>query len=1779
MQEAKAGGGTCPHCFRSFKGAQGPAHERFLQPLLLRCGHTFCQGCISKQVKVLKTSIACPTCQVLTPMPLGEASMKQLPANYYSLGLATWSTKQVMDMLDQKVETQPSSKLKYEGVQLEGDRELCSSCHRILASSKCQQCDNMYCETCFIRVHRGSRALQTHPAVPLNISKIRRGCKEHEDREFEFFCQEDEVPICALCALMGNHKGHDIIQLSDQDKESFKELKPAFEIAKKVLKHQYYAMQVAKNTKRDVRKELSDVSDVIKASFARLHAVLQIREHALVEQAVGIAAQQTQYLDAMLTSVDGNISILESAMIDAMSSLDDGATIPPNITKLVHTLRSSQALPSHVVIPKTERPQPLSSFTYSSDAVSSLMMFGAVKICKDPRLELKTDSDLPENWEAPEISEDVLNNSAIHNYKKKKEQNKAASPRMGKAVNAAVQSRLAETNQQSATSKGNSKLVRSSVAARNTNVFGRELVRVTHIRNPCCFYIQRESDQSQLSSMMVRINKDCKSTKQSNRLPEDLSIDTLCCCLYDADKTWYRVRIKSVTYPDPEVTLPFPTPPMSPKQTPEESSEDTAQGNEEVGENQSEVKSEVDSEAGSETNSEISQDVLFETKPTVKPDGKPDVKPKTKPNEPRVDVLYVDYGNSETVPLSKLCRIKQKHGNLPDLAVCCSLTDIVPTRKSGRWSLEAVHSFAKMVGDKPVYMSVLGHSGATLYVDLHKPPLLEVENDMPISLRDALVFLELACFVSPDSVPEATPSRGPPLKFISADLPVQGEEILVTVSHFQDPQCFCVQEIGADCEYLLKMMKDLQEAYNKNLDDRWNILCPKKGAICVAHFTEDRQWSRAEIVDLPGNQEVDVLYVDYGNYERIHVSNLRKISKKFLKLCVQALPCSLVDIGPKDPEKGWTAKENEGFGNIVLTKALRATVKGIESGRLSIILVEDRQDREININALMVQKGFAQSTGPGSVSAAIIFDIPHSDFSDDETVKNEETPSSDSGTETQTSAPKTNGASQPYSITSPARPQLTPKLSSQYTSVHVSHVESPACFYIQLSTAGKDGLDSLLETMTLTHQQLESAEDIVWQEGDMCAALLVREGAWCRGRIKTVLPDENAVILFTDYGNTEVVSFTNIRPLSTKFQKDPPFAIQCHLADVMPGGDKQKWTRTACEFLAATLSDLECVIVKKGDLQNGSLPIDLLYERSIQEKLEQQTTEDFGSIAQLLILKGLALPVRRGLTKATAKPPVPHQLPANVSSSHPPASDSPLSTPTTKSHDKPSQHASGSPQGLSAQLRVSQFDSAEDEAGDEFPRYLLPPLPTSGRMDLVITFVSPDGLISGLAAGEVGTFRDVMERLQAANAIAQSVPTASELHEGQAVCAQFQEDGLWYRARIIRLHADTVEVHYVDFGNSETVPLTSIHLKPFMLDMPQQSRDCILIGLKPKSSPSWPATTIQFLLESLVEQACTALIQSLCKKGEPLKVDLLLPGGQSINNILVAQGMADNEDNDDGSEPRYPSKGMEQSRDVTMGTANGRTVSPEVEVAMAGLEVEYKAMRLPAKGSLLAVSVTHINQPDMIYIQPWADPPDGDDPIQLETYHQLVELQRMSADLNKMAASLPSVTDPQPGLCCCTLYQVNQQWFRTIILQVKTAEKLCEVQFVDYGTSEWVPTEGLRQIPEKFTTLPMQARQCKLVGLKPPSPSATNEGATLPDSDWPMASVDKLLELVSNRKLVASIQYEAAIPGIFLHEVAEVPDQSMMSMPQVGRLIHLALIDAGLAQLNQACSSEEKIKE
>ena len=66
-----------------------------------------------------------------------------------------------------------------------------------------------------------------------------------------------------------------------------------------------------------------------------------------------------------------------------------------------------------------------------------------------------------------------------------------------------------------------------------------------------------------------------------------------------------------------------------------------------------------------------------------------------------------------------------------------------------------------------------------------------------------------------------------------------------------------------------------------------------------------------------------------------------------------------------------------------------------------------------------------------------------------------------------------------------------------------------------------------------------------------------------------------------DYGYTEQISISEIRPLLKAFLADMCFAFRCHLDDIVSAGDMKKWSKTACEFMENEVKDKKMYIQKK----------------------------------------------------------------------------------------------------------------------------------------------------------------------------------------------------------------------------------------------------------------------------------------------------------------------------------------------------------------------------------------------------------------------------------------------------------------------------------------------------------------------------------------------------------------------------------------------------------------------
>ncbi|KAK2748942.1 hypothetical protein FQN57_007225 [Myotisia sp. PD_48] len=91
-----------------------------------------------------------------------------------------------------------------------------------------------------------------------------------------------------------------------------------------------------------------------------------------------------------------------------------------------------------------------------------------------------------------------------------------------------------------------------------------------------------------------------------------------------------------------------------------------------------------------------------------------------------------------------------------------------------------------------------------------------------------------------------------------------------------------LQQIGAGTTGLADLMKSFREFHINKSNAKPLEGPPKAGDLVAAQFSEDNEWYRAKIRRNDRNaQEADVVYVDYGNSERVPWSRLRALSPQF----------------------------------------------------------------------------------------------------------------------------------------------------------------------------------------------------------------------------------------------------------------------------------------------------------------------------------------------------------------------------------------------------------------------------------------------------------------------------------------------------------------------------------------------------------------------------------------------------------------------------------------------------------------------------------------------------------------------------------------------------------------------------------------------------------------------------------------------------------------------------------------------------------------------------------
>ncbi|XP_045699784.1 tudor domain-containing protein 6 isoform X1 [Phyllostomus hastatus] len=837
----------------------------------------------------------------------------------------------------------------------------------------------------------------------------------------------------------------------------------------------------------------------------------------------------------------------------------------------------------------------------------------------------------------------------------------------------------------------------------------------------------------------------------------------------------------------------------------------------------------------------------------------------TRLDDKSVDVFLVDRGNSENVDWRDVQMLLPQFRRLPGLALACTLADISPLAET--WSQEAISFFKKTVLHKELVIHVLDNRDNRYIVEILDESRLGEENISKViaqagyakyqefetkgnipgcayfpghdsaetnkissarkeeveqkAKRDKTTFVSEALT---DSVVVTNVSTGQVVQEKEQRVPVYspliqtfleikpgssckgeikvGSTVEVKVSYVENPGHFWCQ-LTRNMQGFKTLMCDIQD-YCKNTPIPYQGTTPA----CLAKRTVNGKWSRALIRETPSSEHVQVVFVDYGDRDRVSVKNICSITEEFLKVKAQAFRCSLYNLIQPTSQNpfAWGKKAVQVFSEFVGNAwednlELKCTIFAIAStADEELFYIVDLLTPFQSASRILVEKGLAR---PIKLPSPLGF---------------------------------------PLQLRSYYYSTHDVKVGSE-ESVYIAHVDNPWTFYCQL---GRNA--HILEELSCSVLQLSKTLLNINKSplipGALCLAKYTDRN-WYRGIMIEKHPNR---VFFVDFGNIYVVTNDDLLSIPGDTCDDvlflPMQAVKCSLSDV-PDHIPEEITTW---FQEITLDkSLKAMVVAKDP--DGTLIIEL-YDNGIQinenvnEKLallgynggkRKQDESEVLSITKTLDIKkdNTKLSARGHLSESVEDKFYNMEI---LAESHKPKISSAckelkLSQSSTKinlvtQHQDSVDYKNSEVSSLTTEkteesfaepplLEVTklEFTPSERKTRDSYNKDL--PLKFSEFPQKTImpgckttVYVSHINDVSDfyvqLTEDEV-ELNHLSERLN-------DVSTRPEcyagppLQRGDIVCAIFPEDNLWYRA-VVKEHQpnNLLSVQFIDYGNDSVI--------------------------------------------------------------------------------------------------------------------------------------------------------------------------------------------------------------------------------------------------------------------------------------------------------------------------------------------------------------------------------------
>ncbi|XP_047110346.1 uncharacterized protein LOC124787630 [Schistocerca piceifrons] len=264
------------------------------------------------------------------------------------------------------------------------------------------------------------------------------------------------------------------------------------------------------------------------------------------------------------------------------------------------------------------------------------------------------------------------------------------------------------------------------------------------------------------------------------------------------------------------------------------------------------------------------------------------------------------------------------------------------------------------------------------------------------------------------------------------------------------------------------------------------------------------------------------------------------------------------------------------------------------------------------------------------------------------------------------------------------------------------------------------------------------------------------------------------------------------------------------------------------------------------------------------------------------------------------------------------------------------------------------------------------------------------------------------------------------------VIARFKSDKVLYRAIVKELKGNAVVIQYVDFGNCDIADASDIWpLEKKYLSYPVYALQCCLKGVKPPSS-EWKVSPLDVGKFFSEKQACTFHEQEDHKYSVTLENN-----GSSVAEALVTEGIA--------------------VKDEKAPPASNISVNVEEELDLSLCQGQCLAAHVTYVCSLSKFFV-HLNPARAVEIQAC-----------IENHMQ---------QYSETAGKLPSSMLQQGKMCLATPDGVC--WYRAVIMEIH--QDHVTNNFIDFGDTAEVPMERMAPIPDDMVPCHRLAVECSVVG-------------------------------------------------------------------------------------------------